>query len=131
MREFEQHVAVYLHLLTMLAHFLFRALELIVRSHEFGRALGHSPLKRRVELTNFAFRTLALRARAERHHSIRQIVREGRVLLNRTSGEVIGLFGLKGECTERFPVGHQGQGNARRVPAPERLHSPHSHIRIS
>ncbi len=41
MREFEQHVAVYLHLLTMLAHFLFRALELIVRSHEFGRALGH------------------------------------------------------------------------------------------
>ena len=112
-RQFKQHVAVYLHLLAVFAHLLFRALELIVRSHEFDRALGHSPLKRRVELTNFAFRPLALRARAERHHSIRQIVRQIRVLLNRTLSEVIGLFGVESERAERHRRETSGEGKCK------------------
>src|SRR5262245_39612632 len=52
----------YLHLLAAFAQLLFRALELVVRAHEFDRALGHSLLKRRVELTNFAFCPLSLDA---------------------------------------------------------------------
>jgi hypothetical protein len=114
-RQFKQHVAVYLHLLAVFAQLLFRALELVVRSHEFDRALGHALLKRRVELTNLAFCPLALLARAERHHSIRQVVGQICILLNRRLSEDICFLRVESERTERLAVRHQRKGNVGRV----------------
>src|SRR5439155_19860986 len=84
----------------------------------------------RLCLAQGLFRAAAFLARAKRDHTIRQIIRQLRELLDRTFIKRVRFFSVKNEGAKRFAIRHQWKRDVRTIAALERFRSPRSDTQV-